>query len=45
LRFFITDYVGIQRWAMSVLLNMSALAHNQCLLFMGNTTLHGGLGA
>ena len=36
---FITVYVGIQRWAMSVRLNMSALAHNQCLLFMGNTNL------
>jgi hypothetical protein len=29
---------GIRRWAMSVLLNLSTLTHNQCLLFMGNTT-------
>jgi uncharacterized protein YggE len=27
---------------MSVLLNLSALAHNQCLLFMGNTNSQGG---
>jgi len=44
LRFFITVYLDIQRWAMSDLMNMCAVAHNQYLLFMGNTNAFSVIG-